>query len=186
MKLGQITYRVGQFWKALRSSPDQADLKLAGAYLTPAQIDLFSRMQPAEQAHGVRVLKHLLADPLSQEPEPDLLVAALLHDVGKSRYPLALWERVFIVLLKSLLPQYSRRWGAESAAIEDRLDRFSWHRPMIISEQHPDWGAEMAALAGASPLTVSLILRHQDVVDDDPLTMEDRLLKRLQAADSAC
>lgn len=186
MRPGQIAYRVGQFWEALGAGPDQADLKLAQTYLNPAQMELFARMQPSEQAHSMRVYKHLMAEPLSRDADRDLLVAALLHDVGKSRYPLTLWERVLIVLLRSLFPQQSRSWGAERAAREGSLERLSWHRPFIISEQHPHWGAEMAAAAGASTLTVSLILRHQDAVDNDPVTLEDCMLKRLQAADSAC
>jgi hypothetical protein len=186
MKREQITYRVGQFRKAVGAAPNPADLTLAQTYLDPAQMDLFLRMRPGEQAHSLRVLKHLIYEPRTDEDNHDLLVAALLHDVGKSRYPLSLWERVFIVLMKSLLPEQFRRWGVESATKDGRLDGLDWHRPFVIAEQHPRWGAEMASAAGASPLTTSLILRHQDIIDSDPLTLEDSLLKRLQAADSAC
>lgn len=182
MTLERIKYRAGQFRVALFAGPDPADLKRAEIYLNPAQMELFFQMQPGEQTHSLRVFKLLLDE---HEEDRDLLAAALLHDVGKSRYPLSLWERVYIVILKSLFPIQTRVWGQDTRAGDAELSRFSWQRPFIIAEQHPRWGAEMASAAGATPLTASLILRHQMTVSADTSAHEDRLLIKLQAADSA-
>jgi hypothetical protein len=190
MRLASIRYRSRQFWQALHSVPDPNDLTLARTQLTPAQMDLFSRLKPSEQAHSLQVFKRLL-DQLQAEPvecQEDLLLAALLHDVGKSCLPLSVWDRVLIVLAKAIFPDRIREWGRMSS-----MDRASgsgwrlrtWRRAFITAEQHPRWGAEMAAEAGASPLAVSLIRRHQDVLPQNVVTLEDRLLSRLQAADGS-
>jgi len=60
-----------------------------------------------------------------------------------------------VVLVKNLLPGTFQRWGASG-------DILGWKRIFVVAEQHPAWGAEMAALAGASQLTVNLIRRHQE------------------------
>jgi predicted HD phosphohydrolase len=52
---------------------------------------------------------HKLVD---QGSQPDLLVAALLHDVGKLRYKLNPLERAMVVLVRRLSPETARRWGS--------------------------------------------------------------------------
>jgi hypothetical protein len=52
-----------------------------------------------------------------------------------------------------------------------------------VAEQHPQWGAELAAQTGASPLTVALIRRHQEPFTSQPASMEEQLLGQLQTAD---
>lgn len=180
MKLEHLAYRARQFREALRAAPASADLKLAQTYLTPAQMELFSRMQASEQAHSLQVCKQLV-----HEENLDLLVAALLHDVGKSRHPLSVWERVLIVFMKSLFPRQLKQWGTYSPTGNGGLPMDSLRRPFIVAEQHPQWGADMASAAGASPIAIRLILQHQNVLDSEPETLEDRLLVKLQAADSA-
>ena len=121
MNANRILYRTRQFWQALGASltlgaslaPEDRDL--VQALLTPGQIALFEGMQESEQAHALRVLHALLEQ---GEEHPDLSVAALLHDVGKSRFPLKLWERILIVLGQAFFPERAKRWGAaaENAA----------------------------------------------------------------------
>jgi hypothetical protein len=58
--------------------------------------------------------------------------------------------------------------------------------PFIVSENHAQWGAEMASAAGASPLAVALIRRHQEEIgelNDQGLSLEGRLLLKLQSVD---
>jgi putative nucleotidyltransferase with HDIG domain len=182
MTLG-ILYRVRQFQHAVSAKPASEDLDEIQAILTPKQMMLFRQMQASEQAHSLRVYKQLccLGEAGHVIHHPDLLVAALLHDIGKIRQPLRLYERVMVVLGKALFPDRSRIWG--NAAFDSPSSLGGWRRPFIVAEQHPKWGAEMAAKAGTSPLAVTLIRRHQDFSPTKNITLEDNLLKVLQVVD---
>ncbi|GAB4580129.1 MAG: HD domain-containing protein [Anaerolineales bacterium] len=174
-------YRVRQFFEALLATPTPADLELVRQTLTPAQSALFSRLQPSEQAHAVRVLRQVWAVCRKEgfDPPVDLQVAALLHDVGKARFPLSVWERVVIVLGKAFVPDAAMRWGTPpqgSAAPR------GWKRPFVIAAQHPAWGAEMAAEQDTSPGAAALIRRHQ-TSPSTGTSEEDRLLAILQSVD---
>jgi hypothetical protein len=168
---------VRQFFLALRAAADPRDLGQARAVLTPETMKLFVGMQSSEQAHAVSVYRQLVAQ---GETCPDLLAAALLHDVGKSLSPLRLWERVLIVLAKASFPAQSRRWGSQPA---EGLGR--WRRAFVVAEQHPAWGAVLAAEAGASPRTVALIRQHQEPASAQADPETKRLLSRLQAVDDS-
>jgi hypothetical protein len=148
-------YRVWQFIQALtarRLTP--AEWQEVSSLLTLPQQGLFRRMETNDQRHSLQVLRTLVKE---GENRHDLLVAALLHDVGKSRHPLRLWERPVVVLARLFRPALVIRWG-QSAGDHD----WGWRRPFVVYEQHPAWGAQMAAAAGCSPLTVWLIRWHQE------------------------
>ena len=181
MKADRILYRTRQFWHALGSAPSAEGMALAETVLTAAQLMIFRGMSRSEQAHGTRVLQMLKN---IGEQNTDLLRAALLHDIGKSRYPLRLWERVMIVLANRFVPQRAQHWGERPAGEVKKPQ--GWRRAFIVADEHPLWGAEIAAGASSSPMTVNLIRRHQDqleVIDNKTLSLEDRLLSKLQAAD---
>jgi hypothetical protein len=171
----RISYRVSQFWAALRTTPlETSDLEPAKALLSNQELVLFKRMQPSEQAHALHTLQTLKDQ---GEIHPDLLTAALLHDVGKVRHPLHLWERVIIVLVKQFAPGRVNTWGRGSAR--------GWRRPFVIARKHPQWGAELAGEADSSPLTIHLIREHQTkIFPEIPDDLTNHLLRILQAADN--
>lgn len=168
----RLSYRFQQFWKALTARPTQDDLVLARTVLTPEQFNLFTRLQPSEQAHSLGIYHALQAE---GRREPDLLAAALLHDIGKSCYPLQIWERVLIVAAKTILPEQTERWGYTRSS--------GWRRPFVVAKQHPAWGAELAQNAGASSLLVEVIRRHQEPLPDHPQSLADLLLVHLKRFD---
>jgi hypothetical protein len=208
MNASRIFYRTRQFWQALGANLSPEDLDLVREVLAPSQRRLFEQLQMSEKVHSMKVLRALLDQ---GENHPDLLVAALLHDVGKSRFPLNMWDRILIVLGRAFFPQRAKRWGSEPVSALKSLhssdrrglltetsrnpDRRglltetllrNWRRPFIIAERHPAWGAEMAAQAGASPLAVAIIRRHQDELGPGPGSnsgMQGQLLRKLQAVD---
>ncbi len=166
-------YRVRQGLHALGALVRPVNDAQAAEILAPELYALYRRMRRSERQHSLRVLRDLLAEGHTQ---PDLLAAALLHDVGKTQGRFSLPEKVVVVLVRALAPGLFQRWGsAESAR--------GWRQPFAVSVQHPAWGAEMAAAAGASPLLVELIRRHADPLPVPPKTEADRLLRWLQAVD---
>lgn len=132
---------------------------------------VFSRLQPNEQHHAVQVLRRLISQ---GETHPDLQVAALLHDIGKSQAQLAAWERALIVLAGRIVPTSTK--DLDSAPP-------SWRKAFIVAQEHPRWGARIAREAGVTPLAEALIRRHQDPLPDPPGSLEERLLRELQSAD---
>jgi hypothetical protein len=179
MTADRVSYRFWQLWRALGARPLPQDIQQVQSTLSPALQGIFFRMQPGEQAHSIAVF-HKLLD--KGETHPDLLAAALLHDCGKSRFPLQIWERVWIVLSKAFIPQQARMWAA--AGLDEKALR-GWRRPFVVVEWHPIWGAEMASQAGATPLVIALIRRHQETLPagtQNP-SQEDQFLIKLQSVD---
>ena len=168
----RIRYRIRQFWQAATASPTDEDQAQVKRILPPALLELFNQLNPSEQVHSIQVFRQLFT---RGENHPDLLAAALLHDVGKSRHRLHLWERVVIVLGKALFAKGVQRWSAGPPT--------GWRRPFVIAAKHPSWGADMAAQAGAAPLTVALIARHQELFHAQPANLEEQLLVKLQTCD---
>jgi len=177
----RILYRVRQFWHLLTAIPNPEDLVRMRQILTKDLQLLFLRQHASEQTHSLEILSQLLEQ---GEIQHDLLVAALIHDIGKIHHPLNTWERVEIVLGRALFPKQAKAWGNEKPQ--------GWKRPFVIAEQHSLWGAKMAAQAGASPLTTTIIRRHHEVLKlnsaedklSDPLSYEDQLILKLQVLDN--
>lgn len=165
-------YRFRQGVRALVAWLQPVDDALARQYLKPPLYELYRHMRRSERQHSLRVLRDLLA---AGHTHPDLLAAALLHDVGKSRARFSLPEKVLVVLVKATAPRYYRAWSNGPAR--------GWRLPFAVSEQHPAWGAEMAAAAGASPLTVKLIRLHAEALSGPPRDDAERLLLALQEVD---
>ncbi len=176
-----IFYRLGQFWRVWRVRPLPVEAReRITAVLTPEETALFDQFSLSDQQHSYQVLRTLQAN---GQTHPDLLAAALLHDVGKTRAPLSIWQRSLIVLAQAFLPGKTAVWGQGSVD--------SWQRPFVVKVQHPAWGAEMAQTANSRPLTIELIRRHQEQLPETPalsgaetaVTETDQLLRLLQWAD---
>ena len=167
-------YRVRQFFGALAARVDEYSEQELLRLLTPAQRDLFQQMAPNDQRHSIKVcvtLRQAGAD------DVDLLVAALLHDVGKTAGPIWLWQRTLIVLLERWAPGLLH-WLARGSYSSTPW----WRRGFVINRLHPERGAQWATEAGCSPTTVALVRRHQEPlksIEND----QDRLLAALQWAD---
>ena len=148
--------------------------------LPHAAAALFQRMALRDQRHSLDVWQRVQQATADAASSPDLLAAALLHDVAKTTLPgrrLRLGHRVAIVLLDALSP------GAVERLASDRPG--SWRYPFYVHRHHPQLGARLAQDAGCSPLTVELIRRHQTKLRAAPHTETERLLAVLQAADDA-
>jgi hypothetical protein len=173
--VNRARYRVRQFLWYLRRAPlspaEQAEVRRV---LPPALAERFARLAPGEQAHALRVLRAVAAGAHPYAARPELLQAALLHDVGQTVAPLNVFERAWAVLARRWLPAWAERWGRGPAR--------GWRRAFVAAARHPEWGADLAAQAGAAPLVAALIRRHQAPLAA-PRTTEDEMLAVLQAAD---
>ncbi len=169
----RVPYRARQFLQALTARPGVQDHIQAKVHLAANLHPLFETMTRAEQAHGLRVLRRLLDQ---GQRDPDLLAAALLHDVGKTRAPLTVWERIVVVLARKLTPRLVRRMG--------QSEPLGLRKAFVVAERHPQWGADMLERAGGSLRLVRLVRYHQEAPPASMSTCERSLLRLLQIADA--
>lgn len=174
-----ILYRMRQFWHAVAVKVDPNELACARELLNTAQWELFERLQPGEKRHALAMLERLAGQGESQS---DLLVATLLHDVGKLRYPLNPLERTVVVLAGALMPGLVRNWGSLSPDGFESLPR--WRKAFVVSEQHAGWGADLARISGVTPLAETLIREHHHPHALSADRGESRLLHKLWVADN--
>jgi hypothetical protein len=178
---GTLRYRVRQFLRAVVARVSEEELEQISDVLTPASLDLFRSMDVQDQRHGLDVCAALRQ---AGHANPDLLAAALLHDVGKSAAWLPVWQRAIIVLVERFAPgmlarvsQHASQSISKPASPGHRPERIreyrdrgvwgcesvrAWWRPFAVHARHPEVGAHWAENAGCSPLTVALIRRHED------------------------
>lgn len=170
----RAVYRVWQFWQVVRARPlDKNDEAEIAGILNSNELELFFHQDIGGQQHALRVMRALKE---AGYEDIELLTAALLHDVGKTEALSKWWDRPIVVLGQALLPARSAHWATG--------DKDGWHRPFVVKKYHPDWGAAAAASIGSSPLTVTLILRHEQRFKGDTQSREDHLLALLQWADN--
>lgn len=146
-RIGAAVSRVRQFLAAVRARVSDDEMALLEQHLNPPQRDLFRAMSPIDQRHCLDVFNALLQQGYS---EPDLLRAALLHDVGKRG--IRLWHRVAGVLLEAFWPAL-----LEKLAINRPR---SWLYGFYLYRHHAELSAELAERSGCSPSVVELIRGH--------------------------
>jgi putative nucleotidyltransferase with HDIG domain len=168
-----VRYRLWQFWQIMTAVPlEPTAREEIAVILSTSELALFEQFALNDQWHSYRVMKMLRE---AGHNHHALLVAALLHDIGKTKLVLSIWERSLIVLASILLPRQTAVWG--------QGDAVGWKRPFVVKMQHPAWSAEMANAAGTDSQAVTLIQRHQDPIAPDDQSEEGQLLRLLQWAD---
>jgi putative nucleotidyltransferase with HDIG domain len=150
-------YRVRQFVQAAGAWMRPEDAEEVRRYLSPAAAELYQAMPRYDQQHALHVLRTLQG---KGHTDPDLLAAALLHDVGKTVHQTG-----------ALRPGLLEQIGKDQPR--------SWRQPFHVQQHHAAIGAELARAAGCSERTVELILHHEDRSSQE----RDPLLAVLRAAD---
>lgn len=158
---------MAQFVAHIRARVDADDVALAHRVLPRAAWDAFDGMPAADRRHGIDVVTRLVDRGVD---DADVLVAALLHDVGKG-HRLRLWHRVAVVVLEAVAPALLRRLASP--------DVRSWRHPFWIHLHHDALSSDVALRAGASARAARLIRGRPDGA------REARLLAALKAADDA-
>ena len=172
----RATHRLEQGIRALFAFANPPDLTLARQHLNAKELAAFTAMTRSEQLHSLQVLRAVLRQ--STIAPPALTVAALLHDVGKSRYPLALWQRTLAVIVSRLLPPLAARLSRDA-----KLSLCC--APFTILERHPQWSGEILRACGSNAIAVWLAEHHQDKPERWRSHPHYALLLRLQTADDS-
>ncbi len=169
-----ISYRVGQFLRSVFPRIRSTEPGTVYEFLSPDLAGLFFNMNRADQLHSLRVLNELTR---TGQDDPDLLAAALLHDVGKTLSSLNPIQRAVVVLANLVAPGLVNRMG------QDYNESGRW-KPFVTAVQHPRWGADLVEKHGGSTRLANIIRRHQEPLS--PTTPADLkpLIALLQQADN--
>lgn len=171
--LARWPYRVGQFLRGFRTAVTPEEARVIADLLSPAELQLFLAMRPRDRRHAVETMRNAaaLAADHGATPSEELLVAALLHDVGKGQ--LRVEDRVIYVMLRAIsLDLVDRLAGADGAR---------WRLALWQLRHHASVGAAKLEAIGSAPRVVELTAVHHG----DPEPGADLELAWLLAADEA-
>jgi len=169
LRAGHLTRR---FFGSLRpGGPSREQEAWVASVLSNEELKLWARMSSADRRHAVGVSRDVERR-LGNEATKPVLAAALLHDVGKVTAGLGTYGRVVATL-------------AGSAAGHDMAGAWTegkgFTRRVGLYLQHPKLGADMLAMAGSDPLTVTWTREHH--LPEDEWTLPAPVARALKAAD---
>lgn len=145
--------------------PGPAERTLAEHYLEPALLDLFFGQEPRDVVHSANTARWLLD---RGHDDPDLIRAALLHDIGKGEQ--RRMDRVAHVVTSLI------GIGGILAAPDAEME---FRRAIARARTHAAKGAELLVGAGVSPQVIALVKKHHERPNGDGM------LRLLQEADAA-
>lgn len=151
--MGWWTTKARQALRHVGGRVSEAERAELASWLTPRQLALFEAMHRADQRHGLDVVAHLRT---AGHDDPELLVAALLHDCAKGP-SVRLPHRV----TWSLGERYGEGVLRAVAWVPGFRDAFARLR------HHADASARLALGAGCTERTAELIRHQADPLDPD-------------------
>lgn len=145
-------YRLRQFLRALEEQRAPVERGFVEAYLDERGRRLFYAMPPRDRVHAARTARLLLH---AEGSDRDLVIAGLLHDVGKGEQQL--WHRAGYVLLNATAPALLQRIARPGG---------DWRGAICRLRDHARRGAEMARSLGYGENVYRLIARHHSAAND--------------------
>lgn len=173
-------YRAGQFFRGLWPAIGADEAESVRRLLTDAELHLFLTLDARDRRQAADMVRWLKRN--APQPSDTLLVAALLHDVGKSG--LWVWDRVLFVLLEAISPALVDGLAGEPGEPGDGRGR--WRRALWTLRHHAALGAERLSAIETRPRVVALVAVHAGGAEESAGDAADAELRWLIAAGEAC
>jgi HD domain len=165
---GSLGHLAGRFAGSLSpAGPPAEDEAWARSLCLPGEADLWSRMSGPDRRHAIAVA-HLAAAALGGEAAAGrpVLVAALLHDVGK---------------IEAGLGTLGRAGATLAAMVAGRSRAAGWPGPVGRYLHHDERGGRLLEAAGSDALTVAWAREHH--LEPSEWTLPRPIAEALKAAD---
>lgn len=156
-------YRVKQFLWGIKSLYRDIDIEYVKKFLTEDEIKIFKKLKINDQHHCIRVCKDSLEMNRNYELNIDeykLGKAALLHDIGKTKFHLNLVEKSIVVILHKLTRGY--------------IKKYKNIKQIDIYYNHPKIGYEILKEKGYSKDILEVVRHHHTknrMIDNEYLTI---------------
>lgn len=149
--MDRILHLVRRFWFSLWPvGPTVDDDGWARSLLSAREEQLWDRMSRQDRRHAVAVARRAQAD-LGDDTTEVVLVAALLHDVGKTVAGLGTYGRVIATLSAAVAGEDTARLWARGRGLTRRVGLYI---------EYPTLGVDLLELAGSDPLVVAWSREH--------------------------
>ena len=168
--------RVKQFFHAVTAKVSFADALYVREMLDISETVLFFAMSVEDQRHAIDVAHTVerLYDKMRAEKKEkidvELLVkAALLHDIGRVKGDMKIYQKALCVLLDKWDPKYAR------SLTKPKGEKGTLSHAVFVYYNHPGIGAEKLEAINEDPRMVYLVGRHHSNKKDK----ESELYKEL-------
>lgn len=128
------------------------DDQWARSHLLPGEVDLWSRMKPADRRHAAGVARRV-EGALGPRATRPVLAAALLHDVGKVEARFGAYRRTLATLCAIAVKH-------DQDVIRAWTKTTGFTRRVGLYLQHPKLGGDLLGLAGSDALTEAWTREH--------------------------
>lgn len=147
----RILHLVRRFWFSLWPiGPSPADDRWARGLLNDREQELWGRMSRQDRRHATAVARRVGAE-LGEGVPATVLVAALMHDVGKIVAGLGTYGRVIATLSAAVAGEDTARLWAQGRGLTRRVGLYV---------EYPKLGVDLLELAGSDPLVIAWSREH--------------------------
>lgn len=144
--------RIRQFFLCLFLNFNSDDMDYINEKLNNDIKPVFLKLSDYEKKHSILVAQAVEKEFMN---DPDLILAALLHDIGKSKYHINIFQKSLFVLLDYL----SR----------GKLKKFTGNKSIYIFYNHGEAGYDILKSNNYNNRILEIVKNHHnnDVYDDD-------------------
>ncbi|WP_373897205.1 HD domain-containing protein [Haloimpatiens sp. FM7315] len=145
-----MLYRIKQFLLAINSKITNEDKRFIKKYLNKDQLELFYKLKIHERKHAINVAKDVKrkCDLNNIKDKNTLVVAALLHDIGKIEHNLTLVDKSTLVILDKLT--------------RGNMKKYKKIKKIDIYYNHPYKGYKILEKIGENKEVLRLVKNHHN------------------------